>query len=265
MSRFAPVRRLLAAAPFALVSLGGCSDSAAPDTGAVALSFAARGDVATAASGATATTGGTIVVGVGGTDTLRLTSVRLVIDELELLQSAGGACTDDSRHGVPVPGCVEIESGPYFVDLPVNGALTSALTMSIPGGSYGKLEMKLRQANSGDDRGFNSAHPEMSGASVVASGTYRGQPFTWRGDVEADLELYFSPAFVVDGAGNVTVNIDVGGWFRSGNGGIIDPSTAGAGQPNFATVASNIAASFGAFSDDDHDGRDDHGGRSNDD
>lgn len=260
MFAFPSVRRLLTAAPLAFAPLAACSDSAAPDAAPVALSFAARGDVNTQSSGATATSGGTIVVGVGGTDTLRLTSVRLVIDELELLQSAGGTCTDDSHHGVPVPGCLEIESGPYFVDLPVNGALASALTMSIPAGSYGKMEMKLRQADSGDDRAFNAAHPEMNGVSVVASGTYRGQPFTWRGDVEADLEMYFSPALTVDGAGNVTVNIDVGRWFRSGTGGIIDPATAGAGQPNFATVAANIAASFGAFSDDDHDGRDDHGG-----
>lgn len=265
MPAFAPVRRLLAIAPLALVSLAACSDSAAPDSGPVALSFAARGDVNTQSSGATAGSNGTVVVGVGGTDTLRLTSVRLVIDELELLQSAGGTCTDDSHNGVPVPGCFEIESGPYFVELPVNGGVASALTMAIPAGSYSKLEMKLRQADSGDDRAFNAAHPEMNGVSVVAGGTYRGQPFTWRGNVEAELEMYFSPALTVDGAGNVTVNIDVGRWFRSGTGGIIDPATAGPGQANFATVAGNIAASFGAFRDDDHDGRDDHGGRSNDD
>lgn len=263
MPAFASARRLFAATPLAL--LVACGDAAAPDAGPVALSFAARGDVNTQGSGATAGPGGTVVVGVGGTDTLRLTSVRLVIDELELLQSASGSCTDDSRHGEPVPGCFEIESGPYFVDLPVNGAVASTLTMSLPGGSYSKMELKLRQADSGDDRGFLAAHPEMNGVSVVASGTYRGQHFTWRGDVEADLEMYFSPALAIDGAGNVTVNIDVGRWFRSGNGGIIDPATAGPGQANFATVAGNIAASFGAFRDDDHDGWDDHGGRRDDD
>lgn len=266
MSRFVPIRRVLAAVPIALATLGACSDASAPTAGRIAFSFAARGDANTQASGATASSGGTVVVGVGGTDTLRLTSVRLVIDELELVQSgAAGACTDDSHRGEPVPGCVEIESGPYLVDLPVNGARASALTMSLPAGSYGKIEMKLRQADSGDDRAFIAANADMAGVSVLASGTYRGKSFVWRNDVEAALELYLSPALVADGARNVTVNIDVGRWFRRGSGGIIDPATAGPGQPDHAAVAANIAASFGAFNDDDRDGRDDHGGRRNDD
>lgn len=258
MSAFVPVRRLLAVASLAIAPLAACSDSAAPDTGPVALSFAARGDVNTHASGASAGAQGTIVISAGGTDTLRLTSVRLVIDEVELLQSAGGTCPDDSHHGAATPGCIEIEMGPYLVDLPVNGGVASVLTMPIPAGTYAKLEMKLRQADSGGDRAFIATHPEMNGISVVASGMYRGRAFTWRGDVDADLEMYFSPALAVDGAGNVTVNIDVGRWFRSATGGIIDPAAAGPGQPGFATVASNIAASFGAFCDDDRDGHDDH-------
>lgn len=269
------IRHLVPAAPFALVALAACGDSTASGAGPVALSFAARGDVNTQPSGATANSGGTIIVGVGGTDTLRLTSVRLVIDELELLRTTAATCTkagddtspDDSGHhdaSTSSSDCFHAESGPYLVDLPVNGDVASALTMSLPAGTYSKLEMKLRQADSGGDRAFIAAHPEMSGVSVVASGTYRGQPFTWRGDVESELELLFSPAMVADGSGNVTVNIDVGRWFRSGSGGIIDPATAGAGQPNFATVASNIAASFGAFEDDDRDGHDDHGGHHDD-
>ena len=266
-------RRLLPTASLALLAAGACSDSSAPNAGPVGLSFAARGDASTSGD-ATSTSNGTVVA--SGSDTLRLTRVRLVIDELELLRTTTGTCTDDSssddsspddsgHHSASSSECFEVETGPYLVDLPLNGNISSAITLAVPGGSYSKLEMKLRPADSGDDRSFIVAHPEVSNISVLAEGTYNGRPFTWRGSVRADLEMYFAQPMVVDGAGNITVNIDVGGWFRSGTGAIIDPATAGIGQVGFVTVAQNIGASFGAFEDDDHDGRDDHGGRRNDD
>lgn len=252
-------RRLLALAPAALVALGACGDSTGPAApGRVALSFAARGS-ASGSSGVAGANGGTIVV--SGSDTLAITSVRFVIDEVELLRGTSGTCVGDDDDTIEVNAdCAELETGPYLVNLPMNGALTSALAVELPPGSYRKLEMKLRQADSGDDRAFRAAHPEMNGITVRVAGTYRGQPFTWQGDVEADLEMYFSPAMVVEGAGNFTVNIDVGRWFRSASGAIIDPATAGADQANFSTVAQNVRASFGVFEDDDRDGRDDHGG-----
>ena len=270
------VRRLSPVATLVLCATVACSDGTSSSSAPVALSFAARGDAATDGSGAAPTSGGTIVV--SGTDTLRLTSVRLVIDELELSTSTTtSTCTDDSSgddSGGDDSGnhassssddCFEIESGPFLIDLPMNGSVTSALSMQIPAGSYHKLEMKLRRADSGDDRAFVAAHPEMAGIAVLVQGSYRGVPFTWRGDLRADLEMHFSPALVVDGTGNVTVNIDVGRWFRSGTGAIIDPATAGVGTGSHLTIAQNIGASFGAFEDDDHDGRDDHGGHGNDD
>ena len=266
------IRRLVPAAPvaaLAFAALAACGDSTASGSRPVALSFAARGDAAT---GGSATTDGSTIV-VSGADTLRLTSVRLVIDELELLRTSAGSCAegddtspDDSGHhsSTTSTDCFELESGPYLVDLPLGGGVASALTMQLPAGSYSKVEMKLRPADSGEDRAFVAAHPEIDGISVLAMGTYRGQPFTWRGNVRADLELHFAQALVVDGEGNITVDVDVSRWFRSGTGAIIDPATAASGQANFLTVAQNIAASFGAFEDDDRDGRDDHGGHSDD-
>lgn len=252
--------------PIAVLILAGCGDSLAPGAGGqVAMSFVARGDGAasggtTNASGATPTATGTIIV--SGGDTLRLTSARLVIDELELYRGSSAACLDDGDYTVEVRAeCAELEVGPFLVDLPLTGAVASPITVSLPAGSYRKLEMKLRRADSGDDRAFNARYPEMRGISVHVTGTLRGQPFTWRGDVEAELELYFGSAMLVNGGDNFTVNIDVGGWFRSASGAIIDPATAGVGQAAFATVAQNIAASFGVYEDDDRDGRDDHGGR----
>jgi hypothetical protein len=251
-------RRALLFAPAAILAVAACSDSTDPGgSGPVALSFAARGDVSSTGSGSTNTSSGTIIV--SGTDTLRITSAKLVIDELELTRGLTGTCVDDGDDVVEVDAaCAEIETGPYLVSLPVNGAVTPALSVQLPAGTYRELEMKLRQADSGDDRAFNSAHPEMNGITVLVQGTYKGQPFTWQGNVEAELELDFSPPMVADGAGNFTVNIDVGRWFRSGTGAIIDPATAGVGQENFQFVAQNIRASFEVFEDDDRNGHDDN-------
>ena len=252
------IRRLLPAASLAFVALAACSESTASSGAPVALSFAARGDVASGGSASTAGSGGTIIV--SGSDTLRLTSARLVIDQLELARTTSDVCTGSSSGQTSSSGCFEAESGPYLVSLPLHGGMSSALTMRLPAGTFSKLHLKLRHADVGDDPAFDAAHPEMRGISVLVQGTYHGQPFTWRGDVDSELEMYFSPPMVVDGAGNVTVNIDVGGWFRSGTGAIIDPATAGAGQENYGIVAQNIRASFDVYEDDDRDGRDDHGG-----
>lgn len=250
--------RLSAVTTAALVVFSACSDSTAPAGGPVALSFAARGDVATAgASGSTSTSGGTRIV--SGTDTLTITSAKLVIDEVELTRGTAGTCVDDGDAVVEVTAdCAEIETGPYLVSLPVNGSVAAALSVQLPAGSYRDLQMKMRQAASDADAAFLAAHPEMNGITVLVTGTYKGQPFTWQGNVEAELELDFAPPMVADGAGNFTVNIDVGSWFRNGAGAIIDPATAGVGQENFQFVAANIRASFEVFEDDDRDGHDDN-------
>ena len=66
---------------------------------------------------------------------------------------------------------------------------------------------------------------------------------------------------VADSTGaNITIKVDLTNWFRTSSGTLIDPATANAGGTNAALVSSNIARSFKAFRDDDHDGRDDHGG-----
>lgn len=240
-----------------LAAAAACGDATAPEARRVSLSFAARGATSHGGSGVTQGSTGTVVV--AGGDTLRLTSVRLVVDELELERGLAGTCGDDDADAVITvdAGCAELELGPYLVALPMNGSLTPAVTVSLPVGSYRGLEMKLRRADSGDDRAFNARHPEMNGITVRVEGTFRGQPFTWRGDVEADLELDFDPPLVVDGAGNFTVDIDAGRWFRTSAGAIIDPATAGPGQPNFGLVAQNIRASFAVYEDDDRDGNDD--------
>lgn len=267
MSRRPVLIRLLVATTSSL-ALAACSDSTAPSSASrVSLSFASSTGASSTASAARANV---IVV---GTDTLRLSRVRLVLDEIELRQAGVVGCTDDSPDdGFDDSGhhsssssssddCGELETGPHLVDLGVDGSLTAPIDVQIPAGSYTKLELKLRpvSASSSSDAGFRAAHPELAGASVIVDGTFRGQPFTYRTSIEAEHELYFQPALVVSGGTRVTVGIDVGRWFRTSAGAIIDPSTAQPGGPFAGIVAANIAASFEAFEDRDRDGRHDDG------
>lgn len=272
MSRRPSIIRLLVATTSSL-ALAACSDSTAPSGASrVSLSFASAASAGTTA-GSSSSNASVIVV---GTDTLRLSRVRLVLDEIELYQSGVAGCgggsvqisaqldvaASRSSSSSSDDDCGELETGPFLVDLGVDGSLTAPIDVSIPAGSYSKLELKLRpvSASSSSDAGFRAAHPELAGASVIVDGTFRGQPFTYRTSLEAEHELYFQPPLVVSGGTRVTVSIDVGRWFRTSAGAIIDPSTAAPGGPFAGIVAANIAASFEAYEDRDRDGRHDDDG-----
>ena len=55
---------------------------------------------------------------------------------------------------------------------------------------------------------------------------------------------------------DVTISVDVSGWFADGLGGLVDPATGNKGGANDQLVENNIRDSFRAFRDDDRDGED---------
>ena len=281
------VRRILRrGAPLAIGVLAACDAASAPTARPpVSLSFAAR----PAASG-----GVPDVTWLGsgqafdlqladGSNTLVVSSVELVFDEIELeLAGVGDACAsgDDSGHGSDDDGvsgsasgsddCMEIESGPQLVSLPLDGsaATVAAIEVPVPAGTYSELEMKLRPLNpsSGEDRRFLSAHPDFAGLNLRVRGTFDGTAFEYVASLDNEIEMDFVPALEVGDAGvNITINLDVLSWFRDADGTLIEPSTAVSGQPNASVVSANIWRSLAVFEDDDHDGYDDHGGHGNDD
>lgn len=261
------------------MALAACgSDSTGPSIEAgrrVTLSVATAG----AATVSTAGSLGVVTVGIGGE--LVISRAQLVLREIEL-ESPSLGCTsdsssasgsfsrtswsrgsdDDSSSGSgsrSSDDCGEIELGPVLVDLPLNGGATQVTQVSIPAGTYHEIEFKLREPDDdAEDMPFRAAHPEFIGLSVKVQGTYNGQPFTWTSRMRADLEREFRPAVVIGAdAANVTLEVDVARWFRDGSGRAIDPANGAAR----AQVEANIASSFGAFQDDDRDGR--HGGDDN--
>ena len=252
-------------------SLVACSaDSTSPNgsaTGSVSLSFAATG-ASPAASSSPVSPGGlstTLVVN-SSADALVITKAQLVLARLEL-ERAGAACTSETEAGDDNPSsnesCAELELAPTVIDLPVNGNVVSALSVAVPAGNYTALEAKIRPVDASRRGGaaFLTAHPELTGASVRVEGTFNGTAFTYTGATRAELETVFDPPLAAGTDGiNVTVKVDLTTWFKTSSGALIDPATANAGGSNAALASANIAGSFTAFRDDDHDGRDDDGG-----
>lgn len=240
-------------AAVAVLLLAACGDSTGP-RGArqVSVSFASQAP-AVAAAGIAAD-----VLVADGTNSLVITSVQLVLKEVELQTQAQDDACDASGSGTAC-NQDEVEMGPFLIDLPLTSGVQSAMSVVIPAGTYKEIEFKLDAPDddSAADRAFRAAHPDFSNLSVKVTGTYNGTPFTYTARVEAEMEMEFSQGMVVAEGSNVTVNVDVSHWFRNGST-VIDPRTAGTGGQNESIVRSNIVASFEAFEDDDRDGDDDN-------
>jgi len=196
-----------------------------------------------------------------GANTLVITKAQLVARRIELAPADAATCAgtaeagDDDAH--VEDGCAEVETGPALLDLPLDASTKTNITASVPPGTYRALEMRVDPVSSGNRRSleFLAAHPDFKNASVRVEGTYNGKAFVFMSPVDARIETLFPAPITVDASNpNVTVAIDLSNWFSDGAGGTLDPSNSA----NASRIAANIAGSFHAFEDDDHDGHDDH-------
>ena len=247
-----------------------CADGTAPAARRpLSVSFTTSSSIAASTSAAGSRTPAPASFDVVGSDALVISRAQLVLARMELVR-AGATCTSDDAAGdddnhADDHDCAELELAPSVIDLPVNGTVVDALTVSVPAGTYSSLEAKVRpvRGNSGHGHGsaaFLAAHPELEGVSVLVQGTFNGEPFTFTSDVSTGAEQRFDPPLEVgDSPLNLTVHVDLATWFASSSGGLIDPRAAGPDTRNGRIVADNIRRSFRAFRDDDHDGHDDHG------
>lgn len=257
----------LTGALFAPLLFAACSESTAPAAGrTVSVSFAS---LAPAAS-ASLTRGAGVaslrsVTATSGTDVLVIDRIQLVLARMELVRT-GATCAASVPAGddqVDEHDCAELELAPSIVDLPLDGTVANVLSVTVPAGSYSALEAKIRALRADGDRGhgsqdFLASHPDFAGSSVVVTGTFNGQAFTWRGAPRAELETTWAPPLVVDASPvNLTVHADVTTWFKTQSGTLIDPRTANAGGTNAGVVTENVRRSFSAFRDDDRNGHDD--------
>lgn len=245
-----------------LASATACSGGTSPDgsspAGRIGLNFATN---------ATATAVGAVSAQLApetyteGGNTLVIERVELVLREIELERTdSTGGCDDDSSSGDD-DDCGEIELGARLFELPLGTATAAqrAIAVDVPAGRYSEIEFELHKPSRSNDAAFVAANPAFDDVSIRVTGTWNGQAFTYLSDLEADYEIEFSPPLEVSTSGSTdfTINIDVGTWFRSSTGALLDPRTANRNQPNKSRVEQNIINSIRAFGDDDRDGQDD--------
>lgn len=252
-------RAPLEVASLALLALPflACSDGGPSNLSQLSFNLATR--PAIAAAGASLGVASTPETYTDGTNTLVVNKVELVMREIELRRAdVASECT-----GGTSKSCEELEFGPVLVDLPLGspGAARN-FSVQIAPGSYDKVEFKLHRPSSSDDASFVQAHPDLENVSVRVTGTYNGSDFTYTGDFEAEEEFELNPPLTATetAATDLTVFVDLDRWFRDAGSTLIDPATANPGQSNAGLVEQNIKSSLEAFEDNDHDGRDDHGG-----
>ena len=239
----------------ALLAVAACSDSTGPTNGTqVALTFAS-GVAAGGAAAAPARFSGPMAVPMtDGTNTLEITSVKVVLREIELERVEVADCDVE-----PEPaGCEDFETGPLVIDLPLDASTSSTIDITIDAGTYDEVEFDIHKVSS-DEGAFLTANPTMEGKSIVVEGTYNGVAYTYYTDLNEELELNLVPNLVIGEdatATNVTIRFDVSTWFVGESGNLLDPATASKGEPNENYVKDNIKNSIEAFEDKDKDGDD---------
>jgi hypothetical protein len=250
---------LCAGAAAALIAACSESGGAAP-SGDSQLSFniATRAIAASAAAGATLAAPESYTDGAG--NVLTFDRVQLVLREVELENEAQ---EDACEIATGDDDCAEVEIGPFLVDLPLGtpGA-ARAFAADVPAGTYDEVKFKIREPDDDpEDAAFIAAHPDFTNVSIRAEGTYNGAAFVFVSRLEAELEIDLVPSLVVGEAAttDLTLMVDLAAWFSTASGTLVDPGTANQGGVSQELVIQNIARSFDAFEDHDHDGSDDHG------
>jgi hypothetical protein len=229
-----------------MLAIGGCSDS---DMGDVSLQLATRGP-ASLASGES----GQLIV-TSGPDEIVIDEVQLVLRKVRLDGAPTASCPEDAEGDSQ---CAGLRLGPTLFDLPLGEGAEPIFSAAVPVGIYGRIKFQIhRPTDANEDADFLADHPELEDISIRVLGSYNGAPFTFASDLtEVEDVVFAEPVEVaVDEEVQVTLHVDVAGWFASEDGtGLVDPSQANGGAPFESLVERQIRESFRAFHDGDLDG-----------
>ena len=189
-----------------------------------------------------------------GANTLEITSVQVVLREIELERVEVADCDVE-----PEPaGCEDFETGPRLIDLPLDGTTSTSISVAVSAGTYDEVEFDVHKVSSSDGN-FLAENPTMEGKSIVVTGTWNGVEYTYYTDLNEEQELALVPNLVIGEDApptNVTLRFDVSTWFVDGAGNLFDPAMALQGGQYENTAKDNIRASIEAFEDEDRDGDD---------
>jgi hypothetical protein len=229
-----------------LLIIGGCSDS---DMGDVSLQLATRGSASVATGGP-----GQLIV-TTGPDEIVVDEVQLVLRKLRLDGAPTASCPADAEGDSQ---CAALRLGPAVFDLPLGEGAEPIFSAAVPVGIYSGIKFQIhRPTNANEDADFVADHPEFEDISVRVLGSYNGTPFTFASDLTEVEDVVFAEPVEIgaDGEVQVTLHVDIAGWFVSEDGtGLVNPSEANNGGPFESLVERQIRESFRAFRDADLDG-----------
>jgi len=228
-----------------LVALAACSDGTAPGS-AVSVRMSVKAPTAgSAMMGSAGIAEGSRAAQeleiAGSNGTLRITDIRVIVDELELKRVEDGTLDCDAD---PEPeACEEFEAGPFFVAVPLTGEPVTVTSQDIPEGSYDELEFEVDDIEVDDDEGdeaqvildlLNTVRQEFADwpghATMLVVGTFTptgGEAVAFRVyfEAEVEVELDIDPPLVVGASGGtVNVALDPAAWFKRADGTVVDLS-----------------------------------------
>lgn len=248
----------------AVALAAGCSDSGSGPTTDPQLNFnLATRSAAAASLGSATISGGAPESFSDGTNTLVIGQVDLVLREVELRKSEA---TSDCAVSMGGDSCEKLELGPILLSLPLGSdSALRAFSVTVPAGTYTGVEFEIHKPSDSDDAAFIATNPGFAGVSVHVAGTYNGAAFDFVSDLEAEQEIHFATPLAIteSGATDLTLSVDLDGWFRDAGGRIVDPGSAAKGAANENLIKDNIRSGLDAFEDHNCNGVDDHGSDDN--
>ena len=227
-----------------------------PAPGAIVLQISARhppADPAPAAAPAGRGPGAALAYGDGfvaqGRDTIFLKRVRLVLMEMAIAPSVSNECEEED--GEDNPPCVDFHEDPFVLEVPLVGGPVRSSVAPAPATEYNLFQVIIHRPDSLQDTTLLRANPDLHGVSarvegVISHGGAR-RDFVFLTPFNEQEEIALEPAVVVAPRDTlrITLHVDVGSWFTSGDHrSLVDPASAAEGEPNAHTVKDNIRTSL---------------------
>lgn len=228
MSR--PLSLAKALLPVTALALAACSDGGPNTNARIRVAAPAQVGASTAANG---------VLEIAGTNgTLRITDIKLIVDEFELEGDDDDCNTVGGR-------CAEFERELFVVDVPLGTGSVAIASDVVPEGVYNELEFEVEDLldddiDDDDDlrrlqqvlaqlRAQHADWPDSASMLIVGSFTPTGgeaRQFRVYFDAEIEVEYDLVPPLVVsaDSPSEITINLRPDLWFRNLDGSVRDLS-----------------------------------------
>jgi hypothetical protein len=235
-----------------------CDVLAPGDGGRVTVRFATTSASSQSADIGITALGAQELVLAGSNGTLTISNISFIVSEFELERveeaceqkrirerdgaAAAAAADDDDDEEDRDGDCEEFEIGPFFVELPLNGAV-NVVSQEVDAGIYSELEFEVEDLHRGhrgdddeddDDGREGRSVPDLiqeiraagfaqwpEAASMVVVGTFTprngpARPFTVYFDADIEIKFEFDPPLVVEGTERtIEIEIDPSFWFRT--------------------------------------------------